>query len=474
MELLNYDRAPMSERSADAVSRQEKAVHVVPTGMKRGMRKLLDLHTDVELKQLCSDLELPWNQRIESKLQAIERVFELELVIKSDYRRVLDLIWEGVVVEYLRLSRKKMRSYKEDPRRCLMEWWTDGDSEQTEGFARSYLPVTLSAQVLGMTDEPGITAALTDLLALEKKTKAFEKEVFVDGKNRVSDLFDAVARLRLSEAALRHTMLMETNRARAEALDLRTKLTERNADHTAMREAYESSQLQIVELEDLVGYWGRSISGGAVAELAAGRELLAEVQAELQATSAERDWMASARARVIVERNDAVATCGRARRAEEGARMRLEEARQRHGQQAQQWDEMAAKARRCDAAEAELAAMREWLGRDELLARRQAERWGGELERMSMKCAELETRYAPKRKTAKKKKGKKGASKPGSAAGKKKKGASKKKGGKPGTPSTMPGTPGSKPGTPVGRRSGTPKKKPGSARKGTPKKKGKR
>ena len=87
MELLNYDRAPMSERSADAVSRQEKAVHVVPTGMKRGMRKLLDLHTDVELKQLCSDLELPWNQRIESKLQAIERVFELELVIKSGSTR---------------------------------------------------------------------------------------------------------------------------------------------------------------------------------------------------------------------------------------------------------------------------------------------------------------------------------------------------------------------------------------------------
>jgi len=455
MELLNYDRAPLSERSQEAASRLEKAVHVVPRGMKHGMRKLLELHPDDDLKRLCGDLELPWNMREESKKDAVDRIFELELVIKSDYRRVLDLVWEGVVVEFLRASHKKMRSYKEDPRRCLMAWWTEGDSESTDGFARAYLPVTMSSHTLAMTDHPDVELALADLLALEKRTKAFEKQVFVEGKNRVADLFDAVARLRLSEATVRHTLLMETNRARAEALDLRVKLTERNADHTAMREAYESSQLQIVELQDLVGFWGHRVGGGAIAELASSRELLAEVQTELQATSAERDWMAAARARVVVERDDAVATCTRARTAEECARMRLEEARQRHGQQALQWDEMAAKARRCDAAEAELAALREFVAHDELLARRQADRWGGELERMSMKCAELETRYASKRKT---KKG--GKKKPGSAAGKKKgKGKGKKGGSKPGTPKTPGSGSGSRPGSKKGGKKGKKGKK---------------
>ena len=135
--------------------------------------------------------------------------------------------------------------------------------------------------------------------------------------------------------------------------------------------------------------------------------------------------------------------------------MRLEEARQRHGQQALQWDEMAAKARRCDAAEAELAALREFVAHDELLARRQADRWGGELERMSMKCAELETRYASKRKT---KKG--GKKKPGSAAGKKKgKGKGKKGGSKPGTPKTPGSGSGSRPGSKKGGKKGKKGKK---------------
>ena len=105
--------------------------------MREGMRALLAMHNQHELDNLCTSLQVEKKGR---NAQKINRLFNQCLNNENDYDRVLSMMWEGTLVEYLRSAGLPMREVKEaDPRRSVIELWRKRDEERSE-FTDLYMP----------------------------------------------------------------------------------------------------------------------------------------------------------------------------------------------------------------------------------------------------------------------------------------------------------------------------------------------
>ena len=110
-----------------------------------GMRKILELHSHNELSKLCDELGLPDDGL--QKEEIIDAIFSEELKNVEDYRRVLSLMWEGVVIEYLTLEfGVKIKSYNMDPKRAALRRWMEAAKADlatpVASFGRIFVPVT--------------------------------------------------------------------------------------------------------------------------------------------------------------------------------------------------------------------------------------------------------------------------------------------------------------------------------------------
>lgn len=110
-----------------------------------GMRKILELHSHNELSKLCDELGLPDDGM--QKEEIIDAIFREELKSVEDYRRVLSLMWEGVVIEYLTLEfGVKLKSYNMDPKRAALRRWMEAAKADlatpVTSFGRIFVPVT--------------------------------------------------------------------------------------------------------------------------------------------------------------------------------------------------------------------------------------------------------------------------------------------------------------------------------------------
>ena len=124
---------------------------------EKGMRKILELHSREELAKLCDELGLPDDGL--QKEEIIQAIFSEELKSVADYRRVMSLMWEGVVLEYL-MSEFGMRvkSFNIDPKRAAIRKWQESAKSDLAtpvgSFGRIYVPITTNRlQIRDWTDD---------------------------------------------------------------------------------------------------------------------------------------------------------------------------------------------------------------------------------------------------------------------------------------------------------------------------------
>lgn len=89
-----------------SLSKQASAVKFSASAQaaaESGMRKILELHSHEELAKLCDELGLPDDGM--QKDEIIDAIFREELSTIDDFRRMLSIMWEGVVIEYVRPCR---------------------------------------------------------------------------------------------------------------------------------------------------------------------------------------------------------------------------------------------------------------------------------------------------------------------------------------------------------------------------------
>ena len=86
------------EKVPEVSEYEQKKKNHVPTEMRNGMRGLLDLHNDDEIRILCGCLGMHSKR---SKQGRIAKIFALHLNRgENSYKNVLDLVWEGIIIEY--------------------------------------------------------------------------------------------------------------------------------------------------------------------------------------------------------------------------------------------------------------------------------------------------------------------------------------------------------------------------------------
>ena len=103
---------------------EKKKQNRVPVEMKNGMRALLNLHNEEEMRILVGQLGMHDKR---SKATRIQKIFQLHLQQgEKSYTNLLSLIWEGIIIEYLRTVGRTIRSYTQDPRSFVMKYWKRG------------------------------------------------------------------------------------------------------------------------------------------------------------------------------------------------------------------------------------------------------------------------------------------------------------------------------------------------------------
>lgn len=116
---IAYTRAPMADPLDGQLRNPEKGRSEAPIEMRSGMRKLLELHNADELRILCKRFGIEGRL---TKNQKIKRIFEKVLTGgEQSYRDCLGLVWEGLLMEYLRSVGRRVRSHTLDPKVCCSE-----------------------------------------------------------------------------------------------------------------------------------------------------------------------------------------------------------------------------------------------------------------------------------------------------------------------------------------------------------------
>ena len=187
----------------------------VPVEMKTGMKQLLELHNDEELRILCGMLGM---REKRTKSTQIAKIFALHLQRgENSYKYVLSLIWEGIIIDYLRTVGKKVRSHTQDPRQYAMTWWKRAEEIEGEGFSRVYVPQTAGLREEETTDDIQIVSFLNQIRAKEKKIKAAENNIRRNASYEgAMNLLKGMVEVRGIESELRKELIRDLEKTRSQ------------------------------------------------------------------------------------------------------------------------------------------------------------------------------------------------------------------------------------------------------------------
>ncbi len=187
----------------------------VPVEMKTGMKQLLELHNDEELRILCGMLGM---REKRTKSTQVAKIFALHLQRgENSYKYVLSLIWEGIIIDYLRTVGKKVRSHTQDPRQYAMTWWKRAEEIEGEGFSRVYVPQTAGLREEETTDDIQIVSFLNQIRAKEKKIKAAENNIRRNASYEgAMNLLKGMVEVRGIESELRKELIRDLEKTRSQ------------------------------------------------------------------------------------------------------------------------------------------------------------------------------------------------------------------------------------------------------------------
>eukprot|EP00505_MAST-04D_sp_SCG-Rhode-Island_P000754 Stramenopile-MAST_4_protein_754 len=196
-------------------SSERKYSRKVPVEMTTGMKQLLELHNDEEIKILCGMLGM---RDKTTKAAKIQKIFQLHLQRgENSYKYVLSLIWEGIIIDYLSTVGKKVRSYTADPRMYTLQWWKRAEIIESEGFSRVYVPQTTGLPAEETTDDSQVITYLNQIKSKETKIKAAEKQIRKNpGYDGAMNLLKGLVEVRQVEKELRKDLILDLERTRAQ------------------------------------------------------------------------------------------------------------------------------------------------------------------------------------------------------------------------------------------------------------------
>jgi hypothetical protein len=201
-----------SLKSYDEIKKERALVR-----MLEGIRKILSLHTPVELSSLCGAFKLKVQQKASVSIELILSDLLVDgQVTEVGLERLFNKLWEGALWEYLRSIGHPTTTQFLDPKITVMRVWKDGGL--LEG-GRSFTPHFISREVKLRNEwviGEDIIEKLDALRIVQEASKKAEGKVLGEHDyTNILNYFQTMSALRVKETELREYLIQEIDTARA-------------------------------------------------------------------------------------------------------------------------------------------------------------------------------------------------------------------------------------------------------------------
>jgi len=150
--------------------------------MAEGVATILGMHNTAELSALCGTMVLDMQGTNREKKERILKAIAEETVRTRNpekaYSTVLNMIYEGILFEYLRTQGAPLRSAEHDPRVfCLLFWRNRAAEQYGVTFRPHYMPRLVRPRFVDERLDDDLQALLNGVAAKEVYVKEAEKRV---------------------------------------------------------------------------------------------------------------------------------------------------------------------------------------------------------------------------------------------------------------------------------------------------------
>lgn len=185
--------------------------------MQEGIRKILNLHTAVELSSICGCLQLKTQQKAATSLELIMKyATELEELDEERTKRILGFMWEGALWEYLHSIGHPVHTMTLDPKLTIMKIWEHGGF--LEGI-HSFIPHFIAREVKQRNDwvlSEDIQIRLDKIQSAQDQAKLAERKIISDHDyTNILQYFNQMSNLRSLENSVREYLISELEIARS-------------------------------------------------------------------------------------------------------------------------------------------------------------------------------------------------------------------------------------------------------------------
>jgi hypothetical protein len=213
--------------------------------MKDGLRKLLALHSGVEVSSICGCLKLKVQQKASTSIeQIISYASETEEMVESKTHQILNFMWEGALWEYLHSIGHPVHPITIDPKITIIQIWNKGGVIGGDSY---FTPHFISREVKKRFDEvkaEDIKKRLHKLREIQEAAKSAERKVISDNDyTSILTYFGQMSELRKCETSVREYLIseLETARARVDSMESMNRLN---------RADLEAAELQLIKVAE--------------------------------------------------------------------------------------------------------------------------------------------------------------------------------------------------------------------------------
>jgi hypothetical protein len=185
--------------------------------MKDGLRKILSLHTAVELSSVCGCLQLKTQQKASTSLDLIMKyASETEEINEEKMKKILSFLWEGALWEYLHSVGHPTSTMLIDPKITILKLWESGGF--LEGM-NNFIPHFISREVKKRNDwitSEDIQVRIEKIQKAQDSAKLAERKILSDHDyTNILSYFNQMSNLRSLENNVREYLISELEIARS-------------------------------------------------------------------------------------------------------------------------------------------------------------------------------------------------------------------------------------------------------------------
>lgn len=184
--------------------------------MQEGVRKLLGLHTPVELSSICGCLQLKTQLKGADSIELIvSYVMENEGSYEDKIRKVLSYCWEGALWEYLHCIGHPVHTMLLDPKLTVFKIWENGGFLDEKEFAPHFIAREIKKRNEWIQSED-IHERLAKLAEAQELAKQAERRIIAEHDyTNILAYFKQMHNLRSMENTVREYFISELEIARS-------------------------------------------------------------------------------------------------------------------------------------------------------------------------------------------------------------------------------------------------------------------